>query len=55
MCLDCCELICGRNLLARLKQMNEKLKGDIWLLDYLIRPNITSSQKGDLYVKRASK
>jgi len=34
-----------------LKQLVEKLKGDIWLLDYLIKPNITSSRKKDLYVR----
>jgi len=38
-------IVFGRNLLAHLKQTNEKLKGDIWLLDCSIRPNVTFVSK----------
>jgi len=39
---------------AYLKQTNEKLKGDIWLLDCLIKHNVESSWKRDLHVRRTS-
>jgi len=53
-CFVCCGLIFGQNLLALLKQLGENSKEDIWLLDCLIRLNITSIRQTDLYVKRAS-
>jgi len=49
------ELIFGQNLLAHLKQSSEHLKDDSWLLDCLNKLSITSSQKRDLYVRRANK
>ena len=33
-----------------LKQFGEKLKGDILLLGYLIKPDTTSTRKRDLHV-----
>jgi len=53
--LLCCEWIFDQNLLAYLKQLGEKLKGDVWLLDCLIRSDITLSQKRDLHVRRTRK
>ena len=54
-CLPCCEQFFGQNLLLHLKQSCGKLKGGIWMLDRLSRPNTASSRKRDLSVSRTWK
>ena len=54
-CLPCCEQFFGQNLLLHLKQSGGKLKGGIWMLDWLSRPNVESSRKRDLPVRRTWK
>ena len=45
----------GKNLFVQLKQSGEKLKGDVWLLDYLVNPDMESSRKRNLHVRRTTK
>jgi len=49
-CLICCVWIFSQILLAYLKQMNEKVKGDIWLLDCLIINLALSHLEREIYM-----